>query len=116
MNYETYQSYPFSRTNLEGQNALITPDQNAHRSIYYRSALKTFYASFDNFLLLSTTLVTIYVTVKLFLYFAKNFLYLLKIIICCSLLYFRLYVYVQELFSVSWENLHTVEHLSVGTS
>ena len=42
----------------------------------------------------------------------KNLLHSLKIIIWSSLLYFRLFGYVQELFPVSWKNLHAAETFS----
>ena len=42
----------------------------------------------------------------------KNFLHSLKIIIWSSLLYFRLFGYVQELFPVSWKNLYAAETFS----
>ena len=39
----------------------------------------------------------------------KKFIHSLKVVIQFSLLYIYLCVYVQELFSVSWKNLHAME-------
>ena len=51
---------------------------------------------------------------KYFLYFTKKsfFLHSLKIVICSRLLNFRLYVYAQELFIISWKKFHLLEHFS----
>ena len=80
--------------------------------IYYQRAPKTFWQPLTTSHYLTNCL-TQQSKLKWLLkknFFTKNFLCLLKIIIRSSLLYFRPYVYAQELFTVSWNNLHTMEH------
>lgn len=74
---------------------------------------------FNNFLLLSTFLQSICcnnLKLEQFfvknLHFTKNFLHSLQIITRSNFFFIYFYVYVQELFSVSWKNLLTVEHFS----
>ena len=80
--------------------------------------------TFVNFLPLPTTMHQLLLTIyhsslnwsnpKYFLYFTKKsfFLHSLKIVICSRLLNFRLYVYSQELFIISWKKFHLLEHFS----
>ena len=87
--------------------------------IYYRCALQAFLQNFYNLLPtfvnslpLATILRQLFRTIyhksvnwsdtKKSLYFAKKLLYSLKIVIRSSLLYF---VYVPELFSISWKKI-----------